>query len=760
MQISYVELQGFRKLARIRIDFNDSITLFVGANNSGKTSAMDAICTFLAETHSFTTNDFTLSNWSQINAIGEKWLKDDRKKSEASKPDLPWDELVPTLDVWISVEDNELHYVRGILPTLDWSGGKLGVRLRFEPKDLEDLKVQYLAASKLAAETKVAGSKNRKAIKIKLWPGNLREFLDRKLNSLFTTKCYLLDPSKLVSPVNGIAHPQLLPPGTEPVEGKPLNRLIRINVIPAQRGFGSPATGESDDSEKSRKSERLSEQLKSYYKSHLDPTDYVEPSDIQALEAIEEAQKQYDSRLQAGFSAAMTELQELNYPGVSNPVLKIGTKLRPVDGLNHSAAVQYEISRDEAGAKGQSLALPEHYNGLGYQNLISMVFRLMAFRDAWMRVGKASKTVSDTTNDLLIPPLHLVLVEEPEAHLHVQVQQVFARKAYSVLRKHPELGDKTLLRTQLVVSTHSSHVAHECDFACLRYFRRLPKGPRPIPTSSVINLSDVFGGNNETARFVARYLLSAHCELFFADAAILVEGAAERMLVPHFIKHNFNTLHKSYVTLLEISGSHSHRLSPLIEALGLITLAITDLDSVDPAKHRRKAIPKQGAMLVTSNPTLKAWHPRKDAIDDLLALSDQAKVKTYEDIPLFAFRVAYQTPVSIKHENTTVEIIPRTFEDALVLENYQSIPEMPEDSSAKRFQDAISQASSADDLGRKLFDAVQLCNKGEFALDVLFHCDPATLVVPSYIMKGLDWLQTQFDHKQEDLLATSSKVKV
>jgi hypothetical protein len=40
----------------------------------------------------------------------------------------------------------------------------------------------------------------------------------------------------------------------------------------------------------------------------------------------------------------------------------------------------------------------------GYQNLISMVFRLMAFRDSWMRVGKAKHKASD---DTIIPPLHL-----------------------------------------------------------------------------------------------------------------------------------------------------------------------------------------------------------------------------------------------------------------------------------------------------------------------------------------------------------------
>ena len=37
------------------------------------------------------------------------------------------------------------------------------------------------------------------------------------------------------------------------------------------------------------------------------------------------------------------------------------------------------------------LKLPEKYNGLGYQNLISMVFDLMGFRDDWMREGKAKR---------------------------------------------------------------------------------------------------------------------------------------------------------------------------------------------------------------------------------------------------------------------------------------------------------------------------------------------------------------------------------
>jgi predicted ATP-dependent endonuclease of OLD family len=762
MRISFVEIQGFRKLERIRVDFNETTTLFVGANNSGKTSAMDALCSFLTDACDFTTNDFTLSNWSQVNAIGERWLADDGKTSD---PEPRWDTLLPTLDVWIAVEDGELHYVRGLIPTLDWAGGSLGVRLRFEPKDLAELKIQYVAAATAAAQTKEAGAKKgrsgkSKPVKVNLWPGNLREFLDQKLGTHFTIKCYFLDPTMLEMPVNGLAQPQTLPAETEPVEGKPLNRLIRINVIGAQRGFGAQVTGEPDDADTSRRSGKLSEQLRTYYKNHLDPTECPEPSDLEALAAIEEAQRQYDLRLTDGFGAAMKELEGLNYPGVTDPVLKIGTRLRPVDGLSHNAAVQYQVVGESVDGKTQVLTLPEQYNGLGYQNLISMVFRLMAFRDAWMRVGKASKTVSATTTDHLLPPLHLVLVEEPEAHLHVQVQQVFVRKAYDVLRNHPELKDKKHLTTQLIVSTHSSHVAHECDFECLRYFRRLPKGTSTVPTSAVINLSEVFGVNDETAKFAARYLSSTHCELFFADAVILVEGAAERMLVPHFIKHHFKEIHKSYVTLLQIAGSHAHRLRPLIEKLGLVTLAITDLDSVDPANSGKKVAPKRGANFVTSNATLKSWHPGKAKIDDLLDLKEDDKIKVYVDVPLFSVRVAYQTPVSVKCKGAEADIITRTFEDALVLANAEAISSMPADASAKRFKQAVDEAADPEDLSKRLFEAVQECDKAAFALDVLFHCDPAALSVPFYINEGLKWLQAQLQRKQSDTLATAVVAEV
>ena len=515
MRIKFVEIQNFRKLKSVRIDFGKSTTLFVGANNSGKTSAMAALGYFLVNHANFTTIDFTLSNWTSINKVGAQWesLASD---SVGHTPTMEeWTPFLPSLDLWLEVKLNEIHHVRDLLPTLDWEGGLLGVRLRFEPKKIEDLYTEYLNAIRLNKETKSAAEKNRKdnnAYTLGMWPRNMRDFLDRKLKVMFTVRAYLLDPSKQEKPINGVARPQPLPNSPEPVDGNPLDGLIRIDVITAQRGLDDsvnrPGDTERLDGYSHRQGQKLSHQFRTYYSKHIDPSDIPEHTDLDALEAIELAETRFDERLREGFAPAIRELESLGYPGVTDPKLQIATNLRMTDGLNHDAAVQYEVHSHANENETVSLRLPEERNGLGYQNLISIVFTLMSFRDDWMRVGKAGKLIpSGAKEQYFPPPLHLVLIEEPEAHLHAQVQQVFIRKAYDVLRNHAELGKTPTLQTQLVVSTHSSHIAHECQFSNLRYFRRLPgTGEDCVPTSAVINLSEVFGTDDQTDKFVTRYL--------------------------------------------------------------------------------------------------------------------------------------------------------------------------------------------------------------------------------------------------------------
>lgn len=757
MKIAHFDIQNFRKLKNCRVELADDCTIFVGANNSGKTSAMDALIAFLKKSKrkELTTRDISLINWPNINKIGEQWVEGDGKQPNLSL--TPWRQLFPTLDVWLEVDESQIHYISHILPTLDWDGGLLGVRLILEPKDPESLYKAYLQAYKSAEETIKAHDLNDSgaSLNLTLWPRDMHDFLDRKINEYFTVNFYVLNPELINE-----KEPQQFTEWMEPLEGDPFEGLFKIDIINAQRGFSDPNTDGAGHNNR-----RLSTQLRDYFDKHLDPAELPEVSDLEALEAMERARVVFDEKLKTSFSKAITELEQLNYPGFNDPQIVLSSRVNPLEGLNHESAVQFRVG----GTKdyvGQELCLPEKYNGLGYQNLISMVFNLIRFRDEWMRVGKAAKRQSNSTSPIEV--LHLVLIEEPEAHLHAQVQQVFIKKAFAVLRNHPDLLSNKQFTTQMVISTHSSHIAHESDFTGLRYFRRESfHKEKGMPSSFVVNMSTTFGEkrrrndkdlsesmrNEEvaTAKFAKRYLKTTHSDLFFADGVILVEGAAEKMLVPHFIREHYPDLDKSYISILEIGGSHAYRLKPLIETLGIPTLVITDLDSAGKSS-KVKTLPKRKEGQITGNNTLKNWVPKIDNIDDLLALEEVDKIDNKKVRVAFpsATKVQYKPePGGIDGGPLYEEAIPYTFEDALVLANLKLFREMINTTGLiKKMVEAVRK-SSLDEACADMFEALSKSSKkAEMALELLFSVEPKSLVPPHYIENGLEWLQEKVSNNQ------------
>lgn len=720
MRISSIYIQNFKKLYRCKIDFSKDTTLFVGANNSGKTSAMDALGKFLAG-RPFVFNDFTISNRELINTIGAQWEISDCEKPESISN---WSNLLPSMDVWLDVDLQNIYNVVSIIPTLNWRGGLLGVRLLFQPQMIETLFTEYRVAFFAARETE---KKNTGKEAIQLFPKNLCDFLERKLSTYFTIKSYILDPSKADEP-----SPQKTVFEMECLTDNPLKGIVRINMISAQRGFSDIDKKELSEVERTS----LSSQIRGYYDKHLDPEKTPSPEDLSILVATEQARKVFDQNLETKFEPAIKELEELGYPGVTNPQITISSKVTTTEMLKHDSAVQYSL-----GEKEEGFMLPEKYNGLGYQNLISIVFDLITFRDGWMRKGKASSA------DEIIEPLQLVLVEEPEAHLHVQVQQVFIRKAYSILRNHEKLGTNNLFSTQLVISTHSSHIAREEKFANLRYFKRLPKGFEcKVATSKVVNLSDVFGEEDDTDKFVTRYLQTTHCDLFFADGAILVEGSAEHMLLPHFIRNKYSNLNQRYITILNINGKHSHRLAPLIDKLALPTLVITDLDSAEPTGYHEKAEPVRNKGLISGNYAITNWIIKKNLLDDLLDLSDDEKVVTKKSVCDYQIRVAYQIPIKVTHLGVEVEALARTFEDSLIYTNWDVLSSLKATDPGqllKKLKDGFEAKKSFDSLKTTIFNELKKSEvKAEFALDLIFSIAPEEIAVPQYIDKGLTWLES------------------
>ena len=747
MHISDIGVQNFRKLKNTFIDLNRERTLLVGANNSGKTSCIDALQLFLTEKkNEFAATDFTISNWSELIEIGEKCLISSGSIEEERNS---FYNLLPSIDLWLEVSLDEIHLVDHILPSLKWDGGKLGIRFRFEPREYEKLIEEYVKTKNEAVnlikkirdkKTKVEDGDKEE---FSLWPKNLKEFLEDKnnLGKHFCIKSYPLNP-KAIELENYL--PEELDQEVESYESDPLRGLIKVDVINAQRGFSDPKTNSVVMQNGGGELKTLSHQFREYYASHIDPSNNPNEEDVEALSAIDQAQSAFNDKIKNGFKSPLKELEKIGYPGFTDPKITLSCKVNPIDGLNHSSAIQFDVIKlDES----YDLKLPEKYNGLGYQNLISMVFRLMRYRDRWMRVGKVSIESREKLNR--IEPIHLVLIEEPEAHLHAQVKQVFIRKAYEVLRNHPDLKKSKKFATQLIVSTHSSHITHEVEYSDLRYFKRfIPDEKVGVPYSKMVSMGNVFGTKDKTRRFVSRYLKSVHSDLFFADGIILVEGAAERMLMPHFIKNNFKELTECYLTILEVGGAHAHTLKPIIEKIGVPTLIITDLDSQD--SNGKSTLPLIGGGQLTNNDTLKNWCPEVTHIDCLARLPSTKKVRGN-------VRVSYQKLEQISFNGEIIGVVPYTFEDSLVFENLEVFKDFGGKGMAKKFYECIRDEQSSE-FQTVFFDIIKSnSKKADFALEVLYNIPPENLNTPNYIQEGLRWLFNEL--KSENLKKITKESK-
>ena len=419
-----------------------------------------------------------------------------------------------------------------------------------------------------------------------------------------------------------------------------------------------------------------------------------------------------------------------------------------MEALKHESAIQYEVPHDNT--IKEIYHLPEQYNGLGYQNLISMIFKLITFRDEWIKPSMRNKEDK-------IEPIHLVLIEEPEAHLHVQVQQVFIKEAYKVLTESEFLKDNTNFTTQLVITTHSSHIVKEIDFCDLRYFKRLPADKEhQIPTTIVIDLSKVFSTNNEedpenqTRRFASRYLKTTHCDIFFADAIILVEGVAENMLLPHFIHSKYPKLNQMYISILEINGRHSHRLKKLIETIGIDTLIVTDLDTASSEGKHAAVEPKRNENQITTNYSITNWIMHEKQIDFLLDNDNESKVILADNEFNSSIRIAYQIPIEINYNDEKKEALTSTFEDSIIYSNLELFKNIEDkELYLNIISNIIKSATGFEDMHSKIYEKIRKTSfkKAEFALDLIYLIDPEKIVVPNYIDDGLNWLESQLSSK-------------
>ncbi len=196
----------------------------------------------------------------------------------------------------------------------------------------------------------------------------------------------------------------------------------------------------------------------------------ADPSGRDTTERLKNAVSTVQDSIDKDFNTQLLDLipafELFGYPGLTDPKLRTETALKVETLLSNHTTVTYEGP--------DSVNLPESYNGLGPRNLIFILLKLLEFFRDFTATEPAAVTC-------------LVFIEEPEAHLHPQMQSVFIRKLSEIAK----LFGKTYNNgrewpVQFVVTTHSSHIANEAPFESMRYFLARPSGTQPRPRTSAI----------------------------------------------------------------------------------------------------------------------------------------------------------------------------------------------------------------------------------------------------------------------------------
>lgn len=679
MKIDRIDIKNFRRLENISAGIEERETVFVGPNNSGKTSATAIFRCFLGQ-RKFRVYDFSVARISEFDAFGENGEAD-------SLPSIE-------LDIWFKVDPDSIEFGRAftLLPNLSDNFERLGVRLRYATANPAKLRDSYIAA-----QPQVGDAPPEKT---------LSAFLatDSELNRHFEITYASLEDTD-----DGITATAL-----DKDEGKNLlQNLVRIDFVGAQRNI--------DDDEENR-SNKLSRAFAGFYQKNLERPEVAE----EAHRVINENNEQLTAHYAEQFAGIMGVIKGIGVPSVNDRELRIVSTLNPETALSGNTDLLYVDAE-----RGHEL--PELYNGLGFKNLIYMAIQAKHYHSQWVRTAQNR------------PLCQIIFIEEPEVHLHAQVQQTFITNIWDVIQQSAEAEEAGDCIPQLIVTTHSSHILDATEFGKVRYFRRChlhgeaPNPARILNATQVHSLRDFQptavtiegqeASQEEALAFLKRYLRLTHCDLFFADAAVLVEGSVEKLLMPTMIDKAAHQLRTSYLTVLEIGGAYAHRFDELLSFLCIPYLIVTDLDSVDPAGNH-PACRADTAGALTSNASLKHLLG-VTSVADLMAVTPEQKHTAEKDR-----YITFQTDIIVNDGEAVETMRPRTLEEAFA---YQNFALFRNGTLSLRLNIPVALNDAYDAIYKHIKSSS--FKKTDFAMDVL--ANEADWQVPTYIAEGLKWLENR-----------------
>lgn len=185
--------------------------------------------------------------------------------------------------------------------------------------------------------------------------------------------------------------------------------------------------------------------------------------------------------------------------------------------------------------------VPVTHNGLGYNNLIYISVLL----------SKMQMSMEDYTSIDEQKVFPMLVVEEPEAHLHPSMQF----KLLKFLKENLN-GENKKVR-QVFVTTHSTHITSSVDLDEIICLNVDNQGKLQIAyPGKVYALTEE---DKQSKAYVKRFLDATKSDMLFAKSIILVEGLAEQLLMDVFVKYihgKSTSLADFHVAVIAVGGRY------------------------------------------------------------------------------------------------------------------------------------------------------------------------------------------------------------
>ena len=688
MKVTKILVKNFRLLKDIHVNLEDDHSIILGKNNSGKTSLLLILDRFIgsnASKPSFTFDDFNID------------LKDDLKSRIEDSGRDSEEFLSYGISLKLYIEYGELDDLSNIgnKVIMDLDPDNNVVILAFE---------YYLSKDRfLDLKRDYQEQQDKKKDKAK----DLFTFLKDQHSSYFqVSKKSVLENDKIF---------------TDLIKEKiHIDKIISFKSIIANRNVSNKNSNQS-----------LSSRVYNNMEATKDNSDIID----RFKNALSDTDQELNEVYKTMFQAVIDDVKKFGGMSQDDSIIQIVSSLQHKELLQENTTVMYDL-------KSGGHLLPENYNGLGYMNLISMIFEIKILLHEFQR--EKEEKPSD---------INLLFIEEPEVHTHPQMQYVFIKNIKDLLENRQQRRDGVTWSLQTILSTHSAHIVSESEFEKIKYFKREKEG---IISKNLKDLKNK--ESDQSYKFLKQYLTLHRAELFFADKAIFIEGDTERILLPAIMKKldkeflaeelRLLPLLSQNISIIEV-GAYSHIFEKFIDFIGIKSLIITDIDSVN--EEAEKCQVSDGKE--TSNASLKFFYGKEKTLTEFIALSwkerimkkDPASSDWVSDADGYLM-CTYQT----KETADTVDYHARSFEDAFFHINKSFIAEHTFDPQDKfignqKFpsltQNTMKQFAKSEIKAWEMAKGVG--SKPSFAIEVLLNSDKdfTNWNIPAYIIEGLRWLQ-------------------